>query len=47
MLPHATVIAFGLSILSYVPITHTGVGNTSVFAPKDFFIKDLLVQNVA
>jgi len=35
---HAAVIAFGLPSRSYVPTTHTGVGTTSVFAPKDFFM---------
>ena len=35
---YAAVIAFGLPSPSYVPTTHTGVGTTSVFAPKDFFM---------
>src|SRR4030067_658310 len=36
--PQATVIMLGFPSLSYVPTTHTGVGNTRVFAPIDFFM---------
>jgi hypothetical protein len=39
--PQAMVMALALPSLSYVPMTHTGVGYINVFAPNDFFIDAL------
>jgi hypothetical protein len=43
---HAAVMTLGLPFRSNVPTHQTGAGNARIFAPKDFFIENLLTREL-